>query len=102
MADWYFIEKDEAAIKKERKKAQELKASQWWKNIKAKGICHFCAKKFPPNQITMDHLVPVARGGTSTKGNVVPSCKSCNQTKKLATPVEEALAKLKKDSNQDE
>ncbi len=30
----------------------------------------------------MDHLVPLARGGRSTKGNLVPACKECNTKKK--------------------
>jgi 5-methylcytosine-specific restriction endonuclease McrA len=36
----------------------------------------------------MDHIVPMARGGKSTKGNVVPSCKECNNKKKYMLPVE--------------
>ena len=39
----------------------------------------------------MDHVVPVARGGRSTKGNVVASCKACNTAKKLLTPAERLL-----------
>ena len=30
----------------------------------------------------MDHVVPIGRGGKSTKGNVVISCKDCNNAKK--------------------
>ena len=30
----------------------------------------------------MDHIVPLVRGGKSTKGNVVPACKECNTKKK--------------------
>lgn len=101
MADWYFLSGDQAHITRERKKAQELKRSQWWKNILGKGLCHYCGQKFPPAQLTMDHIVPVARGGTSTKGNVVPACKKCNQEKKLTTPVEEALKKIRDDEGKD-
>ena len=32
--------------------------------------------------MTMDHIVPIIRGGKSTKGNVVPACKECNTKKK--------------------
>jgi 5-methylcytosine-specific restriction endonuclease McrA len=98
MSDWYFLSGDQAHITRERKKAQELKRSQWWKNILGKGLCHYCGQKFAPAQLTMDHIVPVARGGTSTKGNVVPACKKCNQEKKLTTPVEEALKKIRDES----
>lgn len=97
MSDWYFLSHDKAHIARERKKAQELKRSQWWKNVLAKGLCHYCGGKFPPAQLTMDHVVPVARGGTSTRGNVVPACKKCNTEKKLSTPVEEALEKIRRE-----
>jgi 5-methylcytosine-specific restriction endonuclease McrA len=92
--DWYHLSTDKAHIVKERKRAQELKRSQWWKAILAKRLCHYCGKKCAPAELTMDHIVPVARGGTSTKGNVAPSCRKCNQEKRLSTPVEEALKKL--------
>ena len=36
----------------------------------------------------MDHLIPLARGGRSTKDNLVPSCKDCNNKKKSMLPVE--------------
>lgn len=98
--DWYETS-NKAHIAKERKKAQELKRSQWWKNILAKGLCHYCGNQFPATELTMDHTVPVARGGTSTKGNVVPACKKCNQEKKLTTPVEEALKKLASERGED-
>ena len=39
-------------------------------------------------ELTMDHLVPLSRGGRSTKDNLVPSCKSCNNKKKTMLPVE--------------
>ena len=39
----------------------------------------------------MDHIVPVARGGRSTKGNVATACKECNTKKSLLTPAEMLL-----------
>jgi 5-methylcytosine-specific restriction endonuclease McrA len=36
----------------------------------------------------MDHIVALSRGGKSTKGNVVPSCKACNSKKKYLLPIE--------------
>jgi len=56
---------DEEDIKRERRKARELRNSQW-----------------------MDHIVPIARGGRSTKGNVVAACKECNNAKKQLLPME--------------
>ena len=95
MSDYYFVEQDKKRWAKEREKARKLKQSQWWKNILARGLCHYCGHKFATAELTMDHIVPISRGGLSNKGNVVPACKACNQNKKLTTPVEEILKKEK-------
>ncbi len=73
---------DDEEIRREKSKARTLRASQWWKRRRARGICHYCGKQYPPKELTMDHIVPIARGGKSTKGNVVPCCKGCNALKK--------------------
>ncbi|MDE0788643.1 MAG: HNH endonuclease signature motif containing protein, partial [SAR324 cluster bacterium] len=39
-------------------------------------------------KLTMDHVVPLARGGRSIKSNLVPCCKSCNNQKKNLLPIE--------------
>lgn len=89
---WYIIDIDQKTIKKERQKARELRKSNWWQQIVQKGECYYCGEKIKAGQnLTMDHVVPIARGGKSTKGNIVPSCQKCNQSKKLATPVEQLL-----------
>lgn len=79
-------------IKKERAKARALRESQWWKQILGLGLCHYCEKKFNKEELTMDHVIPVGRGGHSSKGNVVPSCKDCNNKKRHLTPAEVILA----------
>lgn len=79
---------EESDLKRERRKARELRESQWWKRRVAKGRCYYCEKETPPKELTMDHVVPIARGGKSTRGNVVPCCKSCNDAKKQLLPME--------------
>jgi len=86
----FSVEVSEEQIRRERQKARELRASQWWKRKRAVGICHHCGGKFPPRELTMDHLVPVVRGGKSTKGNLVPSCKKCNTERKYQLPFEKS------------
>ncbi|OGW36535.1 MAG: HNH endonuclease [Nitrospirae bacterium RBG_13_39_12] len=78
----------EEDIKREKIKAQRLRKSQWWKRKCAEGICYFCREKIPPKELTMEHLVPLIRGGKSSKGNVVPACKECNNQKKYLLPIE--------------
>ena len=83
-------------IKKEREKAKMLRKTIWWKNKLTKGICYLCNQKFEKSQITMEHLVPLARGGYSIKSNIVAACKNCNSTKKYETIVETRLKQIKK------
>lgn len=92
MDDYIEIHRDEKHIKREREKARELRKSSYFQNLLDKGICYYCGKKFPREELTMDHIVPVVRGGKSTKGNVVVACKECNNKKKYLTPVEMILA----------
>lgn len=89
----------ESDIKRERAKARELRKTQWWKRKCGQGICHYCGKRFDPKDLTMDHIVPVIRGGKTTKGNVVPVCKECNNKKKHMLPLEwgEYLEHLKEE-----
>jgi 5-methylcytosine-specific restriction enzyme A len=96
MFDW--LEASEEDLKRERAKARELRQSQWWKNRISKGVCHYCEAPVPPKELTLDHIVPLVRGGRSTRGNCVPACKYCNSRKQSLTPVEwaEYLEKLKK------
>ena len=47
----------------------------------------------------MDHIVPVARGGKSTRGNVVAACLECNRKKKYLTPAEMVLRELEAREN---
>jgi 5-methylcytosine-specific restriction enzyme A len=84
----FGLDVDEATIRREREKARALRKQGWWKNRISKGVCHYCEKNVPPKELTLDHLVPVARGGRSTKGNCVPACKDCNNRKKDLLPME--------------
>lgn len=45
-----------------------------------KGRCAYCGKR--PSQLTIDHVVPLAKGGTHTPENLVPACKACNSAKR--------------------
>ena len=82
-------------IKIERERTKKLRKSPWWKNQIQKGLCHFCQQSVGADHLTMDHLVPLARGGKSTRGNIVPACPACNKKKQLDTPVEAILDQIK-------
>jgi 5-methylcytosine-specific restriction protein A len=94
MSDYYFAPASEAHQKKEKAKARELRACQWWKQVLGKGICYHCEQKFKSTELTMDHLIPISRGGKSDKKNCVPSCKECNSKKGYKTRAEMAIEEL--------
>lgn len=86
--DFEFDGLDDTARRTERAKARELRKSRWWQQKTAPGRCYYCAKKVAFRDLSMDHLVPLARGGRSTKNNLVPACKDCNNRKKSMMPLE--------------
>ena len=83
-----FDAPDDAQIRRERAKARDLRKSRWWQQKTASGLCYFCTKKVAFKDLTMDHLLPLSRGGTSSKDNIVPCCKGCNSKKKSMLPLE--------------
>ena len=88
MSEAYYSPAPEEHLARERHRARELRRSQWWKNRVGQGTCHYCGRRFPPAELTMDHIVPIARGGRSTRSNVVPCCRECNASKQSLLPVE--------------
>ena len=77
----FLVPVDDEFIRREREAAREMRRSQWWKRRRGSGICHYCGAAVGAKALTMDHLVPIIRGGRSTKGNVVAACKDCNTAK---------------------
>lgn len=57
--------------------------------------CQYCAHKFPTQELTFDHVVPVSQGGHKDWENIVTCCVSCNRRKGGRTP-EEARMRLVK------
>lgn len=49
--------------------------------------CYLCGRKvvrsntYRPNQATIDHVIPLSKGGSHTYDNVRTSCQSCNSSK---------------------
>ena len=51
----------------------------------ADGVCRYCGKSQP---LTMDHRVPLSRGGRHEIANLIPACKPCNSRKHTRTEEE--------------
>lgn len=70
----------------------DLTASQWRQIKDVYGHrCVYCNRRM--KRLTMDHVIPLARGGSHTASNVVPACRSCNLRKgvKPAPPYQMSL-----------
>lgn len=79
----YHYEMNPLTLKREKDAARELRRSRWWQNkISSSPTCYYCSKVLSKVECTMDHVVPLVRGGRSTKGNIVVACKPCNNVKK--------------------
>ena len=50
--------------------------------------CQFCLTKFSQKELTLDHVVPISRGGKTSWNNIVSACNPCNSCKgsKLIKP----------------
>lgn len=52
------------------------------------GICHYCQQQTEFKQWSIDHVVPLCRGGKNHALNKVGACKTCNGQKGPLTEVE--------------
>lgn len=100
-----FVEPvDDVFIRREKEKARRLRNSAWWARKIASGRCYYCGKEVGRENLTMDHMIPLSRGGMSNKGNLVPSCKECNNMKKYLLPVEweEYMNRIREDFKEED
>jgi hypothetical protein len=50
------------------------------------GKCAYCGERFFP--LTVDHIMPLSRGGTDSRSNLTAACWPCNSEKLTFTPEE--------------
>ena len=53
--------------------------------------CQYCGEAFPTNELTFDHVTPVAQGGRKDWENIVTCCVTCNRRKGGRTPEEAGM-----------
>lgn len=86
--EFWFQPASPEHVKKQKALARELRKTPWWNEQLQTGLCHYCQGEFSKEDLTMDHKVPIIRGGKTTKSNIVVACKPCNTDKKYQTDVE--------------
>ena len=48
--------------------------------------CRYCGRSAPEVPLTVDHVVPVALGGSDDPSNLVTACRDCNSGKSASAP----------------
>jgi len=48
--------------------------------------CYYCTRPFPTTLLHIDHVIPLAKGGSHSVGNLCRSCPSCNLSKNCRMP----------------
>jgi 5-methylcytosine-specific restriction endonuclease McrA len=88
--EWGVLHPEAKAVRQNRRRARatsganDLTREQWAALKLAYGFrCVYCDKK--TKRLTMDHVVPLSKGGEHTARNIVPACGPCN-SKKNAGP----------------
>lgn len=51
------------------------------KLLKRGSICKICGNKMSADKLTLDHIIPLAKGGTWEMSNLQLACYQCNQEK---------------------
>ena len=63
--------------------------------LRDRNVCQYCGKRFPTSELSLDHVMPRSRGGTSAWTNLVCACTGCNARKGARTPVEAGMALIR-------
>ena len=78
-----------------RRALGKINSSEWIAKVMMLGNrCQFCAKTEPEVKITIDHIIPVSKGGTNHIDNLQPLCMHCNQTKHAKYPTSQYASEL--------
>ena len=72
-----------------RRRLGPMKFSKYNLYLRDLYTCQYCSEIFSTRDLTIDHVIPISRGGKTSWDNCVAACMSCNSRKgsKLWTPV---------------
>src|SRR3954454_20228446 len=63
--------------------------------LRDRNCCQYCGTVLPASELTLDHVMPRSRGGSSTWENLVACCHTCNRRKGNRTPLEASMKLMK-------
>lgn len=67
----------------QKRNARGYFSFQEWQTLKAQynWTCPCCKKREPKIKLTVDHIIPLSKGGSNNIENIQPLCGSCNSRK---------------------
>ena len=88
--DWTAANPEKARVhwrrRSQRKRASKYgcNSETWDRHVihaEAGGRCLYCGIKIELDEMHADHFIPLVKGGSNLRGNIVCSCASCNLSK---------------------
>ncbi len=58
--------------------------------------CQYCGRKSPTSELSIDHVIPLSRGGRTLWANVVCACTGCNKRKGGRTPEQARMSLVRR------
>lgn len=74
-------------LKKYRKLEHMPRYSKYNVKLRDDMTCQYCGKRHSHKSLTVDHVVPRAKGGKTMWENIVAACKPCNANKRDKTDI---------------
>lgn len=66
---------EEFVPKQHKAKMKRVLKEEWFRE------CAYCGYKERNKEMTVDHIIPLAKGGSDSFYNQIPACRSCNVSK---------------------
>lgn len=86
---WRKQNPEAARAKGSRRRARKLNSEGSYTADEWKALCDYYGNKClacgKPEKLTVDHVVPLSKGGRNDISNIQPLCKSCNSKKRTKT-----------------
>lgn len=79
-------------IKKSRREVRFSRANIYQRD---NYTCQYCGSRYPAEDLTFDHVIPIVQGGETTWENIVTACLTCNNKKGGRTPREAGMRLIK-------
>ena len=86
LADSHKVRANKAGVKIGDEKAVLHWLNSW--RTEAPAACHYCMSISPGIKMTIDHVIPMSKGGPHDLTNLVVCCSSCNNLKQDKLPEE--------------